>query len=307
VTTPPGALTPTTPGGNLERPLDICATVGVNGASYVWRGTSYDEDLTDRIEEALAHPGFALLDVWELCTAYFVRSNKVSRKGLDELLDRLAFPRGVLHRRNLPEYAAAYREAAREMPSGLAPRPIESRFRSALAAPISLVVAGSAGGKVRSAARLIAQAAILSGLWAAQRDDYPVTVKTGHSVAELVISPDPIDFSGVSRPDGLVIVSEDGLKAARGLLGAMAPTATVVVTPELGAVDTPARVLAFDGARAPTRISKTDLALGALAATVTRLGLFPVEALEAATEGDPYADRDLEAIRTGLGLAAGWA
>ena len=26
--------------GNLERPLDICASVAVNGAGYVWRGTS---------------------------------------------------------------------------------------------------------------------------------------------------------------------------------------------------------------------------------------------------------------------------
>ncbi|MCC6408588.1 MAG: 2-oxoglutarate synthase, partial [Planctomycetes bacterium] len=37
-TTPPGAVTSTTPGGNLERPLDICATVAANGAGFVWRG-----------------------------------------------------------------------------------------------------------------------------------------------------------------------------------------------------------------------------------------------------------------------------
>ena len=41
-TTPAGAITATTPGGNLERPLDICATVAVNGAGFVWRGTSFD-------------------------------------------------------------------------------------------------------------------------------------------------------------------------------------------------------------------------------------------------------------------------
>ncbi len=30
-TTPAGAFTSTTPGGNLEHPLDICATVGSTG------------------------------------------------------------------------------------------------------------------------------------------------------------------------------------------------------------------------------------------------------------------------------------
>jgi len=37
-TTPEGSITATTPGGNLEHPIDICATVGVNGAGYPTRG-----------------------------------------------------------------------------------------------------------------------------------------------------------------------------------------------------------------------------------------------------------------------------
>ncbi len=30
---------------------------------------------------------------------------------------------------------------------------------------------------------------LLSGLWASQADDYPVTVQTGHSISELIFSP----------------------------------------------------------------------------------------------------------------------
>ena len=51
VTTPPGGVTVTTRKGNLERPLDICNTVAVNGAGYVWRGTAFDRDLPDVIVE----------------------------------------------------------------------------------------------------------------------------------------------------------------------------------------------------------------------------------------------------------------
>ena len=37
-TTPAGAITTTTPLGNLESPLDICGTAGVNGAAMAYRG-----------------------------------------------------------------------------------------------------------------------------------------------------------------------------------------------------------------------------------------------------------------------------
>ncbi len=148
-TTPSGAFTSTTPGGNLERPLDICATVAANGAGYVWRGTSFDKDLSGRISEAVWSDCFALLDIWELCTAYFVPNNQASKKTLTTILDDLGLKAGLLHRANFPEYATAYRKAALSQ-SGKplpAPRPIAPRFKSPLSGTFRLVVAGSAGGR----------------------------------------------------------------------------------------------------------------------------------------------------------------
>ncbi|MEE8331052.1 MAG: thiamine pyrophosphate-dependent enzyme, partial [Acidimicrobiia bacterium] len=98
-TTPEGAVTSTTPGGNLEHPLDICGTVGVNGASYVYRGTSFDKQLAERIRDGITRPGFALLDIWELCSAYFMPANKFGRKALDATMDQLGFDSGVLYQR----------------------------------------------------------------------------------------------------------------------------------------------------------------------------------------------------------------
>ncbi len=91
-TTPAGARTSTTPGGNLEAPLDLCGTVAVNGAAYAWRGTSFDDDLAERMVEAVRTPGFALLDVWELCTSFFVPANHASRRTLATTLDGSASP-----------------------------------------------------------------------------------------------------------------------------------------------------------------------------------------------------------------------
>jgi pyruvate/2-oxoacid:ferredoxin oxidoreductase beta subunit/Pyruvate/2-oxoacid:ferredoxin oxidoreductase gamma subunit len=283
-TTPAGAITSTTPGGNLERPLDICATVAANGAGYVWRGTSFDKDLDERIAEAVRSECFALLDIWELCTAYYVPSNHASKKTLATTLDELGLKAGLLHRVSYPEYAAAYREAAAKVGGGPlpAPRPIAPRFASPLDRPFRVVIAGSAGGKVRSAAKLACESALLSGLWAAQRDDYPITVKTGHSIAELIFSPVTIDYTGITRPDAMILLSRDGVSKVSRQLAAMRPEDRVFALPDAGAFTTNARVTSIDPAKAPVRLSAGQLALYSVAYALRDLGVIPVEALEAA-------------------------
>ena len=301
-TTPTGARTTTTPGGNLERPLDICGTVAANGAAFVWRGTSFDKDLAERMAEAIRTEGFALLDVWELCTAYYVPSNKATKKTLATTLEELGLEAGVLRRAGHPEYAAAYREACipeRGKPL-LTASPIEPRFASKLRAPFRMVVAGSAGGKVRSAARLLAEAGLASGLWAAQRDDYPITVKTGHSLSELILSPDEIHYTGIERPDALVVLTPEGRAKIGRHLARMGPEQTVFSLPEAGDLTTRARLIHLD----PGRMSASRVALFALAAALRQLELFPLEALEsAASRGrEEYARENMETIAAARAL-----
>lgn len=301
-TTPEGAVTATTPGGNLEHPLDICGTVGVNGAGYVYRGTSFDAELPDRIAEAISHPGFALLDVWELCTAYFVPANKATRRSMESTIDDLGFARGVLTRRDVTDYGVAYRAAAAALPARSRPVRIPVEFTSPLDRSAAVMVAGSAGAKVRSAARLVGEAAIRSGLWVTQRDDYPVTVKTGHSLSELVLSPTPVVPMGGIVPDLAVVSSDEGLRKVRSLLARMSPDATVVTLPDLGEIATPARVQVVDPGATGGRVPRASLTLVLLAAAMTRIGMVPAEALRAAAAG-PFADENLAAIDAGIGLA----
>lgn len=301
-TTPAGAFTSTTPGGNLERPLDICATVAANGAGYVWRGTSFDDDVAERMAEAVRSECFALLDIWELCTAYYVPKNKASRKTLTSILDGLNLKAGLLHRAEYPEYAAAYREASssqRGKPT-LSPRPIARRFDSPLDRPFHLVVAGSAGGKIRSAAHVAGEAALLSGLWAAQRDDYPITVMTGHSIAEIVLSPREIDYTAIARPDALILLSRDGLSKVGHQLAVMQPEDHVFTLPEFAEVETRATKHVIDPATAPTRPAKGAVALFCLARALNELGIVSIEAMEASALLRPsdHAEKNAEAIRS---------
>lgn len=326
VTTPPGAVTTTTPGGNLERPLDLCATAAVNGAAYVWRGTSFDGDLAERIGEALRTPGFALLDVWELCTAFFVPANRASKKTLSELLDRLEFERGLLARREVAEYSVAYRQAhaaEREAREAATSETDSSALQSALEGALEpgfsaavdrrfhLVVAGSAGDRVRSAVRQLARAGVLSGLWATQRDDYPVTVKSGHSLSELILSPEPIDYTGIRRPDALLLLSEIGRKKAAGHLARMDEGGVVFVLPELVdreelPVPRGVRLEVIDPEPWPRGLRNTHLALMAVARAMEELGLLPAEALtESVRQGrDEHAERNLEALAA-TGIVSG--
>jgi 2-oxoglutarate ferredoxin oxidoreductase subunit beta len=304
-TTPAGAVTSTTPGGNLEHPLDICASVGVNGAAYVYRGTQWDAELTDRMAEALETPGFALLDVWELCTAYYVKTNRFSRKAMEALMAELELSPGVLYRREVAEYAVAYRAAhASEQTDGAASpsRGIPVGQGAVLERPRSILVAGSAGGKVRSAARLVGEAAIRAGLWAVQRDDYPVTVQTGHSLAQLVLSPTEQPLVTVPAPDVLVLLSDDGLRKARPYLAGMGADGVVVTVPDLAGVETSAQVVVVDPGAASSRVGKAELALVLLSAAIARLELLPLEALRAAAGSGPYAEANLAAVEAGIGL-----
>lgn len=301
-TTPAGSITSTTPLGNLEHPLDICATVGVNGAGYVYRGTSFDAELSERMVDAIEHPGFALLDVWDLCTAYYVPKNKVGKKGLDETIGGLGFTKGVLFERATREFAAAYREAAGAMGERRAPNRIPIDFDSNLEDSFSLVVAGSAGAKVRSATRLYGEAAIRSGLWATLRGDYPVTVKSGHSVSQVVLSHQEMPLVAAPRPDALVLASQDGLTKVGAMLGAMGSDGIVVTVPEFADVTTRAEVVVVDPADWDGRIPKAQLAMVLLVVAAQRTGLFPLVALRAAAAG-PFEAANLNAIKAGAALA----
>lgn len=300
-TTPEGFVTATTPGGNLEHPLDICATVGVNGAGYVYRGTSFDTDLAERMVAAIRHPGFALLDIWELCTAYLVPNNKLTRRSLDATMEGLGFDQGVLYEREVAEYGIAYRTAAAALPPRSRPVPIPVDAAADPGRPCSILVAGSAGAKIRSAARTVGEAAIRSGLWVLQRDDYPVTVKTGHSLSWLDLAPEEIAPMGGGDPDVVVLLGDDGLKKVRPMLPRLDPGAVLVTTTEYGDLETPARRLIVDPKAAPERIPKASLALALLTVAVRELDLIPADALRSAAAG-PFAEENLAAVAAGEAL-----
>ena len=284
VTTPHGAITATTRDGNLERPLDICATVQVNGASFVARKTAFDKDLSDTIAQAIAHEGFSLMDIWELCAAYFVPNNAFSRRALEATLEEMGYQTGVLHREDREEYSRAYRvaHASQRGQPALPPQPLGPRYTSAVTARLPCVVAGAAGGRVRSTAQALGRGAVLSGLWVTQRDDYPVTVMSGHSVSEVIMSPRPIHYTGISRPEIMVVLSPEGLAKVRHRLARMTGDDVLYINASLLPVETRAQIVVLDFERAGVRATRRNVALLGVAAGLRHAGLYPLDAFKEA-------------------------
>jgi pyruvate/2-oxoacid:ferredoxin oxidoreductase beta subunit/Pyruvate/2-oxoacid:ferredoxin oxidoreductase gamma subunit len=311
VTTPSNHRTATTPLGNAEVPLNIARTVAINGATYVWRGIAFDKKLAAVIETALTHDGFALLDIWELCVAYYASLNKVGPKQLVAMMEELGWEQGVLRQDQRTEGSTIFRGTGdgTEPSAAMPAQPLAPIFTADLERPVAVVIAGSAGAHVRTAGRLVGTAATLSGLWSTQRDDYPVTVRSGHSLSEVLISPEPILYTGIARPDVLFVLSEPGLAKVAAKIGAMKDDGWVFVTPELSPHLEPylspgqrerVRLLQLDELRG---VARASLTLAAVAAGLASLDLLdPAALLDAAARISPaYAEPNQAAVRRALG------
>lgn len=307
VLTPSAAVTSTTPTGNPERPLDLCATVSVCGAGFVARSTVFDKGLPEMIARAAQHDGFALMDIWELCTAYYSPNNRFKKSDMLEMLEYGGWATGVLAKNDRPEYARAYRRRA-EIEGGQIVsegHPLAPRFPSQLDRRLKVVIAGAAGGKIRSTGHLLGRGAVLSGLYATQRDDYPVTVMTGHSVCEVILDSEPVDYTGIARPDVLILVAKEGREKAVPRLASMTPDDRAYVAADLLPVETRARVIPLDYERLDFRVTRRNRAILALGAVLRQERAYPFEAIEAAareTQRKEIASVNLAALQASAAL-----
>ena len=146
---------------------------------------------------------------------------------------------------------------------------------------------------------------MFSGLEATQKDDYPVTVMTGHSLSEVIVSTERIDYTAIDVPDYFVVVSEDGLKRARVRIQRLPATCVLYAEESLELPETKARVVRLPLAATARKVGRLSIAIIALATTLQDTGLFPVEALAtaiSASQQPAVAQINLKAAEAGAGL-----
>jgi pyruvate/2-oxoacid:ferredoxin oxidoreductase beta subunit len=282
VTTPKAGITATTPWGNPEAPLDLCATVAAAGGAWIARATAFDKGLADSMLNAIQQSGFSMLEVVESCAAYYARRNPLRKRDLLELMQQTGLAQGLIVDKPRTEYSAhvqsLWKQHRDAPPTAL---PIDMRFAHTLDRTIRIVIAGSAGQRIRTAATSYARAAISAGLYATQKDDYQITVRTGHSVSELTISPNPIVFTAIEQPDYLLLVSQPGVDRIQAQIAASPPEATIYLDQGLQLPDTNAKKVALPLLNQANKANQLAAASRVLARLLQDTGWFPEQALTA--------------------------
>ncbi|MCU0538553.1 MAG: thiamine pyrophosphate-dependent enzyme [Desulfobacterales bacterium] len=236
-TTPPEAQVGSGFLNRLERPLDIAEIARAAGAPYVVRCSAYRGDLSAVIAQAMAYKGFSVVDIWGICPGRFSKRNRLTPKLIEEMLARHPVMEGEIAENRRPEYGASYREIAAGLRPVAAPEAIEPRFAPAGRGREEVILLGSAGQRILTAGELLCLAGAHAGLHTTQKNDYDITVLRGPSISELILSPEPIGFSGIARPSVVVALGPEGVARRRKTCEGLTAEAVVI---QAAGVDIPA-------------------------------------------------------------------
>ncbi len=208
--TPEGFNTPTAPHRSSAGAIDICKVAEAAGAAYVSRIFGIG-NFTAELAEAFSQPGFSLVEVMELCTSYGLKSNPgMKLKNLIEEagIEFIKYTNETKKSSELPDYEGHRLSLITDQ------LVISQEYTADSTHKISILLAGSAGEGTQSAAEFLARTAMLSGLHVTRKSHVPVTVGVGFSASEVIISKEPIYYTGSSKPDYILITSKDGLEYA---------------------------------------------------------------------------------------------
>lgn len=267
--TPHGFRTPIMPDGKPNAGYDLCKVLLATGAPSVRRLLALG-DFSAELADALAVRGFSYVEAIELCPSYGVKFNP-NRK-LADIVEEAGLEIGHWQ----GPAREPYRPAAVTTPTSLlaTEKPLEKRYQASLQERYAVVLSGSAGEGVQSAAVLFAQAAISCGLHATKKGSYPVTVGVGFSTAEVLLSPQPLHFTGISVPDAVIVTSADGLAKVGDLIEQMT-AGTVYIDASLTTPATRATVVKQDFRRP---LGGRHAVLVALTRFLHRSGILPTAA-----------------------------
>ncbi|QTA82071.1 2-oxoglutarate synthase, subunit beta [Desulfonema limicola] len=266
----------------LEKPLDICQTARAAGAAWVKRSSAYNKELSEEIAHAVEFKGFSIMDIWGICPGRYTKRNKLNPKMIEDDLSKLEPLPGPIPENLRPEYSRAYEKAAKELAPVPSPARIEPQFTSTEKKRQEIVLLGGAGQRIVTAGELLCIAGITAGLHATQKNDYPITVLRGHSISELVLSPEKIGFTGIDKPDIIIALAGEGVNRRKSMFPALTGSTLIIKDKSIEIPETSAEIADIDFKA--HNIKKPDWALAALAVMAARKRIITTEMLKAALE-----------------------
>ena len=279
-TTPSNAVAGSGFLNRLEKPLDICQTAAAAGAPWAARVSSFQKNLVEKIKEAILFQGFSVLDIWGVCPGRYARKNKLTPKSIEETLAGLPSLDDLTAKNRRTEYGRAYREEAGKTSPAKQPLEIKATCKAPRPDLHGILILGDAGQRIVTAGEILCIAGASAGLYATQKNDYPITVMRGHSISETILSGKKIGYTAIQRPETVLALGQEGANRRKKVFGALAKDALVIKATEVAIADTEARVLDFDFKKC--KIKSTDYALASLAVLSKKNRAINREMLEAA-------------------------
>jgi 2-oxoglutarate/2-oxoacid ferredoxin oxidoreductase subunit beta len=280
--TPYGFKTPTAPEGMKRKEYDICEITSSAGASYVSRviGT---ENFSDTLATAFSKNGFSLIEVMEICPSYGVKSNPGMK--LESVVEEAGLKVKVFVDKNIESFKTDYRTSTKNLIERK--NSIAVNYKSDISKPVKILISGSAGEGVQSAAELFARAAISSGLNVSKKGSYPVTVGVGFSSSDIIISPDKIFYTGPTEPDIMIITSEEGLDFSSSTIK-NSNESLIFCDSSLSLPETKAQIIKYDFRN---KISIKNVSLYALLFYLNYSKVFPLEAMIETLKSDKLSSK----------------
>jgi len=278
-TTPADSLTASGFLNDLEAPLDICRVSEAAGSPWVQRSLATEKDLAETLREAITFNGFSLLDIWGICPGRYSRKNKMSIKELNAKKNSLVPTHGLVSENQRAEYGSQYRHRITKLTISPAPISIEQQFEPHFQGRQQILILGSAGQRINTAAEILCLSALSAGLHATQKNDYPITVLRGHSVCEVVLSHVPVGYTGISQVQITIALSQAGIDRKKNVLSDCNEHAVIICQKGLTLPDNRAQLFSVDFSE--NSLPKNQWALAALAILAIKTGLLTVDMLKA--------------------------
>ena len=265
-TTPSDAVVGSEFLNQAEIPMDICKITRAAGATYISKISGHDKGLADELVKAMGHKGFSVVETLGMCTGRYTKRNKLTPKAMDEMI--AAHPHGhpvggVVEENLRPEYGETYRKLAREKKQFPAPLVVKKCIELDAPARQEVVILGSAGMRIVTAGDMVCYAGISAGLNASIKNDYNITVLRGQSVSEILLSPDPIGYTGIESPTVVLALSDEGVARRHKIFATLSEDAFILKEKSVEIPETKARVEEID--YRAMKIKRQDWALASLA------------------------------------------
>ncbi len=276
-------------------PYDICNLTYQAGASYSSRIIAHG-DFSDKLVEAFETKGFSVVEIVGLCPAYGIKKIKELNK-IPFKEKTLKNTRAQLKVQKLnPDKSTSLFDS---IPHVTAKTLDESNLPVSLGGKqtqMKIIIAGSAGEGIQSAAELLTFAAMKSGLKSTKKGEYPITVGTGFSVAEVILSTEEIHYTGIESPDVLIITSDDGLEKTKANIS----DNTYLITDDsldISGCLTGKKAIAKNFRKISGR---KGAALTAIAFWLQQSKLFPLETLKTVARTSKHADKIMPALENDI-------